>query len=325
MQSLSSDRVVLVATGGTIAGTAARQQDHVGYTAGALGADDLVAAVPALQGLPLEALTLARLDSCDMDHATWQALARCLAAQLARPEVAGVVVTHGTDTLEETAYFLHRTLRATKPVVLTAAMRPATAASPDGPQNLIDAVTLARWGAMPVARRRRACWWCWAARCWPAPRCARCTATASTRSPAVTPARWRCWKTACCGASATGRPRRPCGPMCWSATRPPGRWSTSSPATPARAARWCDALVAAGAQGLVIAGTGNGSVHRQVLEAARRAEAQGVRVWRASRCLLGGVVGSPPGALPSAGPLTPAQARVELLLDLLAARSAASA
>ena len=63
---------------------------------------------------------------------------------LARSDVAGVVITHGTDTLEETAYFLQRVLAPTKPVVLTAAMRPATALLRDGPQNLLDAVTVAR-------------------------------------------------------------------------------------------------------------------------------------------------------------------------------------
>ena len=135
---------VVVATGGTIAGSAARADDAVGYTAGVLDAGALLAAVPPLAGLPIEAETLARLDSRDMDHATWAALARRLRALQARPEVGGIVVTHGTDTLEETAYFLHRTLRADKPVVLTAAMRPATALSPDGPRNLLDAVTLAR-------------------------------------------------------------------------------------------------------------------------------------------------------------------------------------
>ena len=325
MQSLSSDRVVLVATGGTIAGTAARQQDHVGYTAGALGADDLVAAVPALQGLPLEALTLARLDSCDMDHATWQALARCLAAQLARPEVAGVVVTHGTDTLEETAYFLHRTLRATKPVVLTAAMRPATAASPDGPQNLLDAVTLARCGALAGGETPQGVLVVLGGQV---------LAGAEVRK--VHGYRVDAFASGDAGPVAVledGVLRRfrdwPAPPAVRADVleRDPATWPVVDIVTSHAGARGAvvDALVAAGAQGLVIAGTGNGSVHRQVLAAARRAEAQGVRVWRASRCLLGGVVGSPPGALPSAGPLTPAQARVELLLDLLAARSAASA
>jgi L-asparaginase len=79
-----------------------------------------------------------------------------------------------------------------------------------------------------------------------------------------------------------------------------------------------DALVAAGSRGIVIAGTGNGSVHRRLLEAAWRAVEQGVVVWRASRCIAGGVVGNPGGHLPSAGALTPAQARVRLLLQLVA-------
>jgi L-asparaginase len=78
-----------------------------------------------------------------------------------------------------------------------------------------------------------------------------------------------------------------------------------------------DALVAAGAHGIVIAGTGNGSVHEQLLQAARRAIAAGVPVVRASRCLLGGVFGAPAGALSSYGALTPWQARIELMLDLL--------
>ena len=78
-----------------------------------------------------------------------------------------------------------------------------------------------------------------------------------------------------------------------------------------------DALVAAGARGIVIAGTGNGSMHASIRIAAECAQARGVRVWLSSRCLLGGVVGETAGALPSAGPLTPMQARVELMLELL--------
>ena len=84
------------------------------------------------------------VDSKDMDHAIWQRLAQRAAHHLARPDVAGVVVTHGTDTLEETAWFLHRVLAPAKPLVLTAAMRPATALGADGPQNLLDAVRVAR-------------------------------------------------------------------------------------------------------------------------------------------------------------------------------------
>jgi L-asparaginase len=135
--------IPILGTGGTIAGRAARADDAVGYRAGELGVEALIAAVPPLADRRLETEQIAQLDSKDMGFATWQALARRAAHHLARAEVAGVVVTHGTDTLEETAWLLHRVLAPAKPLVLTAAMRPATALSADGPQNLLDAVTLA--------------------------------------------------------------------------------------------------------------------------------------------------------------------------------------
>ena len=90
--------VVILGTGGTIAGTAARADDLVGYTSAALGADDLVAAVPALAGQAIEAETLARLDSSDMDHATWATLRARAAFHLTRDEVAHVVVDGAIDT-----------------------------------------------------------------------------------------------------------------------------------------------------------------------------------------------------------------------------------
>ena len=119
-------KIVILGTGGTIAGTAARADDAIGYTAAQIDVAQLVAAVPHLAGFPIECEQVAQIDSKDMDHATWQRLARRCAHHLARDAVTGVVVTHGTDTLEETAYFLHRVLGSAKPLVLTAAMRPAT-------------------------------------------------------------------------------------------------------------------------------------------------------------------------------------------------------
>jgi hypothetical protein len=136
--------VVILGTGGTIAGTAANPADNVGYTAAQRSVGDLVAAVPSLGQAPIQLEQIAQLDSKDMDHATWQRLAQRVEHHLARPEVCGVVITHGTDTMEETAWFLQRVLAPGKPVVLTGAMRPSTALQADGPQNLLDACVVAR-------------------------------------------------------------------------------------------------------------------------------------------------------------------------------------
>ncbi len=310
--------IVVLGTGGTIAGVADRPDDQVGYRAGVLGPAALVAAVPPLARVPLETEAVAQLDSSDMDHATWRLLWLALRRHLARPEVAAVVVTHGTDTLEETAYFLHRTIDAAKPVVLTAAMRPASALSADGPQNLLDAVTVAAApGVRGVlvafggrvfggAELRKVHGWqldafsagdagplalvqdgrLRALRTWPAP----------TLHPAAT------------RLEAPGLAERGGWPVVEIVTSHAGARGTT-----------VDALVAAEARGLVIAGTGNGGVHAELEAASRRAQQAGVRVLRASRCQLGGVVGSAPDRLPAAGALTAVQARVELLLDLIAA------
>ncbi|MGL6110903.1 MAG: asparaginase, partial [Rubrivivax sp.] len=136
--------VVVLGTGGTIAGTAANAADNVGYSAAQLGVQALLASVPALAGRPTECEQVAQVDSKDLSHALWLLLARRVAHHLQRPEVCGAVIAHGTDTLEETAFFLHAVLAPGKPVVLTAAMRPATSLLADGPQNLLDAVTVAR-------------------------------------------------------------------------------------------------------------------------------------------------------------------------------------
>jgi len=100
--------VVVLGTGGTIAGTSAQAGDNIGYSAAQRTVAELVRGVPALAGVALEIEQVAQLDSKDMDHAVWRTLALRCAQHLARDEVAGLVVTHGTDTLEETAWFLQR-------------------------------------------------------------------------------------------------------------------------------------------------------------------------------------------------------------------------
>jgi len=141
----------ILATGGTIAG-AQKSQEDAGYKAGSFSVENLIAGVPALKSLAnLTGEQVCNIGSQDMNDAIWLQLADRLQAALDDPSVDGVVITHGTDTMEETSYFLSLVTKSEKPVVLTGAMRPATAISADGPMNLFNAVAVA---ADPASRDR---------------------------------------------------------------------------------------------------------------------------------------------------------------------------
>jgi L-asparaginase len=143
--------IVVLATGGTIAG-AASSDVQAGYTSGQVGVEQLLAAVPQAKKLAnLRGEQVANIGSQDMNDSVWIKLATRINALLAQPDVAGVVITHGTDTIEETAYFLNLVVKSTKPVVLTGSMRPSTALSADGPLNFYNAVGVA---ASPQAAGR---------------------------------------------------------------------------------------------------------------------------------------------------------------------------
>lgn len=142
----------LLTTGGTIAGTGDTPEQTVNYQAGVWDAADLLAAVPALSAIArFRSEAVAAIDSKDITESLWRKLAACAQKMLEDPAITGLLITHGTDTLEETAYFLSLILTGEKPVILTGAMRPATALSADGPANLWNASRLA---LSPKARGR---------------------------------------------------------------------------------------------------------------------------------------------------------------------------
>ena len=316
---VNGQKIVVLGTGGTIAGTSAQAGDNIGYMAAQVGVAQLLGAVPGLQqaaaGAQLVTEQVAQIDSKDMDTAVWQALARRCAQHLQDPAVQGVVITHGTDTLEETAWFLDQVLDTrAKPVVLTCAMRPATALAPDGPQNLLDAVAVA---STPGARGVVAV--------------AAGELHGARQVQKVHPYR--------VNAFGSGE----AGPLGWveeGRVRLEQNWPlaqysqalkaieiiVNTPAWPrveivlnhaGASGALVDALVRDGVQGLVVACTGNGTIHHALEAALLRAQAGGVRVLRSTRCAQGQVLPKPGDALPDARGLSPVKARISLMLELL--------
>src|SRR5678809_350930 len=136
-------RVIILATGGTIAGAGA-SADRAGYTAGKIPIEDLIGAIPTVKKIAtITGEQIASVGSQDMSIEIWKKLAIRINEIIAKKEADAIVVTHGTDTQEETAYFLDLVVPSDMPVVLTGSMRPATAISADGPKNLYDAITVA--------------------------------------------------------------------------------------------------------------------------------------------------------------------------------------
>lgn len=311
--------IVVLGTGGTIAGRAGSSQDNTGYLAGSITAADLVSAIPVLAPLPLEFEQVAQLDSKDMDHTTWQRLAQRVAHHQARKDVAAVVVTHGTDTLEETAYFLHRVIAASKPVVMTAAMRPATSLQADGPQNLVDSIGVAQTpGASGVLVLM-------AGRVHGAVDVRKAHAyqldafSSAERGPIALIEEGRViqlrpWPDL---HGALGLQHVQSDPQDWPRVEVILSHAGSDGA-------FVPALVQSGVRGLVVAGCGNGNVHQQLHLALLQAQARGVVVWRTTRCGEGsvvtrvteGAVATSTLALPITE-LSAVKARVELMLALM--------
>lgn len=319
----------ILGTGGTIAGVAAPGADDSRYDAGELAVRDLIRPLmPSLSAWVDEVETedVAQIDSSNMSHAVWAALARAAQRALDDPAVVGIVITHGTDTLEETAIFLQGVLRPHKPIVMTAAMRPATSVQADGPRNLTQAVRLAcRPGLAGL-------WMAFAGKAWPAVQVRKLhpfalEAFGGGDGPPV----W-VWRDSDWSATGTGSPEFPQASPRWAQSvsallsRPVEDWPRVALLQSHAGAdgEIVSAVLALGAQGLVIAATGNGSVHVEIDRALHRAVEQGrvapaaIRV--ASRCIGGWVEGEPAHGWPTVARLTPAQARVALMLELAGLR-----
>ncbi|WP_043338231.1 asparaginase [Comamonas sp. B-9] len=336
-------KILIIGTGGTIAGMADDAEKPGQYRAAQLSIAALLAGVSGIETAaagPLDAVQIAQIDSKDMNDEVWHALLKRCDAAMRDETVRAVVITHGTDTLEETAWFLHCVLgRLAKPVVLTCAMRPANALMPDGPQNLKDAVAAAAAldaDGQPLLRE----------------------VVAVTGGGELHSARWlqkvhphRLL------AFSSGEQ----GPLGWVdgvtvrlrqgyAPQAPGtadgysgsQWLAALPVPASQPWPWVEivtshaglrpglveALQAQGIDGLVVATTGNGTVHQVLLEAIARARQQGLPVWRSSRC-SDGVISD--AVLPGAADLekdlavalTPYKCRVSLQLALLQAQTKA--
>ena len=304
--------VLILGTGGTIAGTASDPSRSWAYRAAQLSVEQLVSAVPELAGIPLATQQVAQVDSKDMGWDTWRALGRALEGAMLDDSVSAIVVTHGTDTLEETACLLHTLHDGRKPIVLTAAMRPATAPDADGPANLAQAVRVAKAAAL---RGEGGVVAALAGRIWSA------LDVRKAHSHGID---------AFDGGEAGQLDER--NP--WPKPQALGwRWLQQTPPRVEVVTSHTDAdgwlvdaaLVHARASGeqlagLIVACTGHGTLHEKLEAALQRARDAGVVVWRSSRVARGGVQPREGDTWPAAGNWTPAQARVRLLLALLSAR-----
>jgi L-asparaginase len=310
--------IVILATGGTIAGAAATGT-QTGYTSGAVGIDTMVKAVPGIEKLAnIKGEQISNVGSQDMSFDIMLKLAKRINELLATPGVDGVVITHGTDTMEETAYFLNLTVKSDKPVVMVGSMRPSTAVSADGPLNLYNGVGVA---ADPKAKGRGVL----VVMNDQIHGAHSLTKTSTTAIQTfMSPLR------GLVGVSAYGKND-------WY-NDPPWKHTSQSQFDISNVTKLprvdivfgdvdmspdlIDASVNAGAKGIVIAGVGNGNMNKASVEAAAKAAKKGVVVVRSSRVATGLVdrnveVNDDEMGFVASDELNPQKSRILLSLALL--------
>jgi L-asparaginase len=316
--------LVILATGGTIAGAAASDV-QAGYTSGQVGVDQLLAAVPQAKKLAaMKGEQISNIGSQDMNDEVWLKLARRINELTAKPDVDGIVITHGTDTIEESAYFLNLVVKTRKPVVLTASMRPSTALSADGPLNFFNAVAVAAnkgatgKGVLVVLND-----WIHGA--------SSLTKTSTTAVQTfMSPLR------GLVGTVAYGEVEFFRGPV--GKTTTDSEFSLDGVTALPRVdiimahenmdGKLIEAAAAAGAKGIVIAGVGNGNMTQPALDALAAQAKKGIVCVRSSRVVTGRVgrnveVNDDKLGLIASDELNPQKARVLLRLALLKQRTPA--
>lgn len=317
-------RVHILATGGTIAGSGG-SATRSGYTAGQLDVEGLLKAVPDLDRLArIEGEQFANVGSQDMSFEIMTGLARRINQILKDDTVDGVVVTHGTDTMEETAFFLNLTVAGAKPVVLTGAMRPATAVSADGPLNLFNAVAVAARpdaggrGVMVVMNDRIH------------------GAHSLTKTNTTSVETFLSPVNGLMGTVIFGRVKFFRGPFRKHTVASEFRPEYPLPLPRVDIIYACadmppdliEASVSKGARGIVIAGDGNGNMNQATIKAAAEFTRKGIFIVRASRVPTGTVsrnteVDDDANGFIASDELNPAKARILLMLALLKQRSVA--
>jgi L-asparaginase len=322
-------KIVFLGTGGTIAGTSQSESDNVGYKAAQVGIGSLLAASAplkrALGNYVADAEQVLQINSKDMRFPDWQHLLSRVLHSLEREDVTAIVITHGTDTIEETAYFLHRVLPARllakKRVVLTCAMRPASSSNADGPANLFDATVVA---VSPAAEGDVLVV------------CAG-VVHAAQHVQKVHPYRLNPFDSGESGPIGYVEegvfrritvmqpqnlqerefdPYRVCQIKCPRVEIVLSHSGASG--TLVKALMCANDDEEAPLSGIVVAGTGNGSIHTDLEAALREAEQSGVWVWRTSRCSYGRIVLGPTSLTDefTASPVSAVKARIDMLLAL---------